>query len=89
MNLISVINSCNLFNGLCLETIGILYLVNLLFSKAIFIHISLVLLLEISNRCVSGVATEIYIIFILLHIYYTKNVFLHISFFKKWTLSVI
>ena len=47
-------NWCNIFNGLYLETIRILYLVNLLFLKVIFILISLVLLVEISNSCVSG-----------------------------------
>ena len=73
MNLISVINSCNLFNGLCSETIGVLYLVNLLFLKAIFIHISLVLLLEMSNRCVSGVATEnIYHLYFVAYLLYKK-----------------
>ena len=47
-------NWCNIFNGLRSETIRILYPVNLLFLKVIFILISLVLLVEISNSCVSG-----------------------------------
>ena len=61
-------NLCNVFNGLCSGTIRVLYLVNLLFLKIIFILISLVLLVEISNSCVSEVATEnIYLLFVLLH----------------------
>ena len=47
-------NWCNIFNGLYSRTVRILYLVNLLFLKVIFILISLVLLVEISNSCVSG-----------------------------------
>ena len=47
-------NWCNIFNGLCSGTIRILYIVNLLFLKEIFIFISLVLLVETSNSCVSG-----------------------------------
>ena len=47
-------NWCNIFNGLCSGTNRILYLVNLLFLKVIFIFISLVFLVEISNSCVSG-----------------------------------
>ena len=47
-------NWCNIFNGLCSGTNRIHYLVNLLFLKVIFIFISLVFLVEISNSCVSG-----------------------------------
>ena len=57
-------NLCNVFNGLCSGSIRVLYLVNLLFLKIIFILISLVLLVQISNSCVSEVATEnIYLFF--------------------------
>ena len=48
------LNWCNIFNELCSGTIRILYLVNLLFLKMVFILISLLLLLEILNSCVSG-----------------------------------
>ena len=58
MNLISVMKSMYLFNGLCLGQIRVLYLVNLLFLKIIFILISLALLVVISNSCVSRVATN-------------------------------
>ena len=51
-------NWCNIFNGLCSGTIRALYLVNSLFRKVIFILISLVLLVEISNSCASEVTTE-------------------------------
>ena len=51
-------NWCNLFNSLFSRTIRILYLLKILFLKVIFILISMVLLVEISNSCVSGVATE-------------------------------
>ena len=84
-------NLCNVFNGLCSGTIRVLYLVNLLFLKIIFILISLVLLVEISNSCISEVAAEnIYLLFFCctgpflcseLLIYYTNIFFLHISFF--------
>ena len=51
-------NWCNPFNELCSGTIRVPYLVNLLFLKVIFMLISLVLLVQISNNCVSEVATE-------------------------------
>ena len=79
-------------------TIRVLYLVNLLFLKVIFVLISLVLLAEISNSCVSEVATEniylfsfVALVLILLRAAYLlyKYFFLHISFFKKRTLSGI
>ena len=41
-----------------MKTIKVYYPVNLLLLQVIFIFISLILLLEISNGCVPGVATE-------------------------------
>ena len=85
-------NWCNLFNGLCSGTIRVLYYVNVLFLKVIFILISLVLLVEISNSCVSEVAIDnTYLlsfaaqVLIILRAAYLLNkyFFLHISFFKK------
>ena len=42
----------------CVQEQSVLYLINLLFLKVTFILVSLVLLVDISNSCVSEVAAE-------------------------------
>ena len=57
MSLYSVMKLMYLFSGLCSGTIRVLYFVNALVLKVIFILIFLILLVEVSNSWVSGVAT--------------------------------
>ena len=57
MSLYYVMKLMYLFSGLCSGTIRVLYFVNALVLKVIFILIFLILLVEVSNSWVSGVAT--------------------------------